>query len=56
MTDPIIEEVRRIRKEIESENHNDWNTIEKYLLEKQTKRPKRQVTYQPQKLPGRGVT
>ena len=55
MTDPIIEEVRRIRKEIELENHNDWNEIEKYLIEKQTKRPNRQVVFKPKKLPDRGV-
>ena len=55
MKDPIIEEVRRIRKEIESENNNDWNTIEKYLKENQAKRPKRPVVYSPKKLPDRGV-
>ena len=40
MTIPIIEEVRRIRNEIESENHNDWDTIEEYLSEKQA-----EITY-----------
>lgn len=51
MTNPIIEEVRRIRKEIESENHNDWDIIEKYLSEKQAERTTRPVTYKPQNTP-----
>ncbi|MCH8311319.1 MAG: hypothetical protein IIB17_12610 [Chloroflexi bacterium] len=55
MTNPIIEEVRRIRKVIESENNNDWDTIEEYLSEKQAERTTRPVTYKPQKLPDRGV-
>ena len=55
MKDPIIEEVRRVRKKIESENSNDWNTIEKYLKENQSKRPKRPVVCSPRKLPDRGV-
>jgi len=55
MKDPIVEEVRRIRKEIESENHNDWDTIEKYLCEKQARRPSLPLTYSPNKLPNRGV-
>ena len=32
MIDTIIEEVRRIRKEIESENRNDWNELLKNTL------------------------
>ena len=55
MTDPIIEEVRRIRKEIESENQNDWDAIEEYFCEKQAKRATRPVVYSPKKFPDRGV-
>ena len=55
MKDPIVEEVRRIRKEIETENCNDWDTIEKYIIEKQARRPSQPVAYRPQKLPDRDV-
>ena len=55
MKGPIIEEVRRMRKEIESENNNDWKTLEKYLKENQLKRAKRPVVYSPKKLPDRSV-
>ena len=55
MKDPIVEEVRRTRKEIESENNNDWDTLEKYFVEKQAERAKPPVTHSPQQLPGRGV-
>ncbi|MFC1766730.1 hypothetical protein ACFL6U_32225 [Planctomycetota bacterium] len=55
MKDPIIDEVRRVRKEIESQNNNDWETIEKYFSEKQSKAQTPPVIYSPQKLPDRGV-
>lgn len=55
MKDPIIEEVRRIRKEIESQNNNDWDKLEAYFVEKQVKRTEPPVTYNPQRLPDRGV-
>jgi len=35
MRDKIVDEVRKIRKEIELENQSDWFQIEKYLLELQ---------------------
>lgn len=35
MKDKIIEKVRDIRKKIESENGNNWDQLEKYLLKNQ---------------------
>jgi len=32
MKDPIVDEVRDIRKKIEAENGNNWDQLEKYLL------------------------
>ena len=32
MEDTIVAEVRAIREKIESENGNDWDQLEKYLL------------------------
>ena len=55
MTDPIIQEVRRIRKQIEEENHNDWKALEQYFRTKQKERENQPVTYKPKTLPNRGV-
>jgi hypothetical protein len=51
--DPIIEEVRRTRKEIEAEHGNDWAALERYFTEKQERSPEKKASYQPKKLPGR---
>ena len=50
-SDPIIEEVRRIRKEIEAEHGNDWEALERYFTEKQNATPEKTVVYEPKKLP-----
>jgi len=55
MTDPIIQEVRRIRRQIEEENHNDWKALDQYFRAKQKERKNQPVTYKPKKLPDRGV-
>ena len=55
MTDPIIQEVRRIRKQIEEENHNDWKALDQYFRAKQKERKNQQVTSKPKELPDGGV-
>jgi len=55
MKDPIVDEVRRIRKQIESEHNNDWDALVRYLLEKQSASPAKSASYQPRKLPDRGA-
>ncbi|MBN1507860.1 MAG: hypothetical protein JW955_13500 [Sedimentisphaerales bacterium] len=52
MSDPIIEEVRRIRKEIEAEHDNDWKALERYFVKKQNIAPEKKVVYKPRRLPG----
>lgn len=49
--DPIIEEVRRIRKEIEAEHGNDWEALERRFTAKQESSPEKKVAYRPRKLP-----
>jgi hypothetical protein len=53
MTDPIIEEVRRARKEIEAEHGNDWKALERYFMDKQESSPEKKVAYKPKRLPER---
>lgn len=53
ISDPIIEEVRRTRKEIEAEHGNDWEALERYFTEKQKSSPEKKAAYKPKKLPGR---
>ena len=53
ISDPIIEEVRRTRKEIEAEHGNDWEALERYFTEKQESSPEKKAAYKPKKLPGR---
>lgn len=51
--DPIIEEVRRTRKEIEAEHGDDWKALERYFMDKQKSSPEKQAAYRPKKLPHR---
>jgi hypothetical protein len=51
MSDPILEEVRRTRKEIEAEHGNDWKALERYFVAKQNSAPVKKVIYKPKKLP-----
>lgn len=53
ISDPIIEEVRRTRKEIEAEHGNDWEALEQYFTEKQESSPEKKASYKPKKLPNR---
>lgn len=55
MRDKIVDEVRKIRKEIESENRADWIQIEKYLIEKQKRHKKKIYRGNPKSLPVRHV-
>lgn len=52
-SDPIIEEVRRVRKEIEAEHGNDWKALERYFTDKQNSTVEKKVAYKPKKLPQR---
>lgn len=51
MEDPIVAEVRDIRKKIESENGNDWDKLEKYLLKNQKKHKDKLYSGSPKSLP-----
>lgn len=51
--DPIIAEVRRVRKEIEAEHGNDWKSLERYFTDKQNSATEKKVAYKPKKLPKR---
>lgn len=53
MSDPILEEVRRTRKEIEAEHNNDWKALERHFMERQESSPEKKATYKPKKLPRR---
>ncbi len=52
-SDPIIEEVRRVRKEIEAEHGNDWKALERYFTDKQNNSTEKKAAYKPRKLPKR---
>jgi len=51
--DPIVQEVRRVRKEIEAEHGNNWETLERYYMEKQASSPAKLFTGKPKPLPRR---
>ena len=55
MTDRIVEEVRRVRKEIEAEHGGAWDALERHIMENQKKRSDSLVTYAPKRLPDRGI-
>lgn len=47
MKDKIVIEVRKIRKQIESEKGDDWNTLSKYYVEKQNHHKERMYKGKP---------
>ena len=49
--DPIIEEVRRIRREIEVECDNDWEKLFQYFLQVQKDSSHQVVSRSPKPLP-----
>ena len=55
MKDRIVDEVRNIRKAIEDENGNDWDQLEKYLLETQVRHKTKLYRGVPKSLPKRLV-
>jgi hypothetical protein len=52
-SDPIIEEVRRTRKEIKAEHGNNWKALERYFMQKQEAAPEKKASYRPKRLPTR---
>jgi predicted GIY-YIG superfamily endonuclease len=55
MQDEIVTEVRKIRREIESENKNDWVEIERSFKEMQKRHKTRLYKGTPKPLPARHV-
>jgi hypothetical protein len=55
MRDKIVNEVRKVRKEIESENRDDWDQIEKSLKEMQKRHKTKLYKGNPKSLPIRHV-
>ncbi len=55
MKDPIVEEVRRVRKKIESDLGNDWDTLTRHLIDRQKSLSPKVVSYAPKPLPDRDV-
>lgn len=53
MKDPIVEEVRRVRKKIEAEHGNDWDAIARHLIEKQKTSSVKVVSYPAKELTDR---
>jgi hypothetical protein len=50
MKDPIIEEVRRVRKQIEADCGNDWEKLARHVIERQNASPAKVARYSPKKL------
>ena len=55
MRDIIVNEVRKVRKEIESENRDDWDQIEKSLKEMQKRHKTKLYKGNPKSLPVRHI-
>jgi hypothetical protein len=55
MKDPIIEEVRRVRKRIEADHGNNWDSLVRHLIQKQKTSSAKVVSYERKKLPERGA-
>jgi len=51
MSDPILRQVRRTRREIEAEHGNDWKALEQHFTDKQENSPEEKVTGKPKRLP-----
>jgi hypothetical protein len=41
--DPIIDELRRVRKKIEADHGNDWDRLVRHLIERQNANPRRPI-------------
>jgi hypothetical protein len=55
MKDPIVEEIRRVRRQIEADHGNDWDALARHLIEPQNASSAKVVSYPFKKLPDRGV-
>lgn len=55
MKDPIIEEVRRVRRKIEADHGNNWEALALHLIERQNASSAKVVCYPPRRLPDRDV-
>ena len=47
--DPIVEEVRRVREEIEAEHGDSWQALERYYMEKRASSPARLFAGKPKR-------
>ncbi len=50
ISDPIVTELRKARKDLENECRNDWQLIYKKIVSLQNKHKKRLVSLPPQKI------
>ena len=50
MTDDIVKEVRKVRRDIEKKHGDNWRNLENYLLKKQQGNKKKYFTGKPQRL------
>lgn len=55
MKDPIIEEVRRVRKKIEADHGNEWDSLIRHLVERQNTQSTQVVSYERRRLPERDI-
>ena len=55
MNDYIVDNVRKIRKEIENENNGNWDQLERYFKEKQEHHKGKIYKGTAKKLPERNV-
>ena len=55
MKDPIVEQVRQVRKKIEADHGNDWDRLTRYLIERQKASSAKVVSYPPKKLADRAT-
>lgn len=55
MKDPIIDEVRRVRKKIEADHGNNWDSLVRHLLKRQNASSATVVSYPRKNLPDRNV-
>jgi hypothetical protein len=53
--DPIIDEVRRVRKKIEADHGDNWDSLVRHLIERQKASAVKVVSYERRKLPERDV-
>jgi hypothetical protein len=47
MKDPVVEEIRKIRHEIEAENHNNADELVRTIMEKQKRHSKVLISRKP---------